>query len=56
MRSRFLGTYSCEVGDVTVRQDEDGRLWLDQTPKGIFAELGAGAGARSNWSGGTRRA
>jgi hypothetical protein len=37
---RFLGTYSCEVVDVTVRQDEDGRVWLDQTPKGIFAELG----------------
>ncbi|MDX6260789.1 MAG: hypothetical protein QOH84_2477 [Kribbellaceae bacterium] len=37
---RFLGTYSCEVADVTVRQDEDGRIWLDQTPKGIFAELG----------------
>jgi CubicO group peptidase (beta-lactamase class C family) len=37
---RFLGTYSCEVADVTVRQDDDGRIWLDQTPKGIFAELG----------------
>jgi CubicO group peptidase (beta-lactamase class C family) len=37
---RFLGDYSCEVVDVTVRQDEDGRVWLDQTPKGIFAELG----------------
>jgi hypothetical protein len=38
--SRFLGTYSCEVADVTVRQDEDGKLWLDQVPKGIFTELG----------------
>ncbi|NEA34806.1 serine hydrolase domain-containing protein [Streptomyces sp. SID13031] len=37
---RFLGTYSCEVADLTIRQDEDGRVWLDQTPKGIFAELG----------------
>jgi hypothetical protein len=37
---RVLGTYSCDVADVTVRQDEDGRVWLDQTPKGIFAELG----------------
>jgi CubicO group peptidase (beta-lactamase class C family) len=37
---RFLGTYSCEVADLTVRQDEDGRVWLDQTPKGIFADLG----------------
>ena len=26
--------------DLTVRQDEDGRVWLDQVPKGIFAELG----------------
>ncbi|MEU4395752.1 serine hydrolase domain-containing protein [Kribbella sp. NPDC023855] len=37
---RILGTYSCEVADLTVRQDDDGRVWLDQTPKGIFAELG----------------
>jgi CubicO group peptidase (beta-lactamase class C family) len=37
---RMLGTYSCEVADFTIRQDEDGKLWLDQTPKGVFAELG----------------
>lgn len=37
---RMVGTYSCEVADFTVRQDEDGKVWLDQTPKGIFAELG----------------
>jgi CubicO group peptidase (beta-lactamase class C family) len=37
---RLLGTYSCEVMDITIRQDGDGKLWLDQTPKGIFAELG----------------
>ncbi|QNE17684.1 beta-lactamase family protein [Kribbella qitaiheensis] len=37
---RMLGTYSCEVADITVRQDDDGRVWLDQTPKGIFADLG----------------
>jgi CubicO group peptidase (beta-lactamase class C family) len=37
---RFLGTYTCEVIDVTIRQDEDGKVWMDQTPKGIFAELG----------------
>ena len=37
---RYLGTYSCEVADLTVSQDEDGRIWLEQTPKGIFAELG----------------
>jgi CubicO group peptidase (beta-lactamase class C family) len=38
--ARFLGTYSCEVADITVRQDEDGKLWLDQVAKGIFTELG----------------
>lgn len=38
--NRILGTYSCDVADLTIRQDEDGRFWLDQTPKGIFAELG----------------
>ncbi|WP_020392855.1 serine hydrolase domain-containing protein [Kribbella catacumbae] len=38
--NRVLGTYSCDVADLTVRQDEDGKFWLDQTPKGIFAELG----------------
>jgi CubicO group peptidase (beta-lactamase class C family) len=37
---RFLGTYTCDALDLTVRQDDDGRLWLDQVPKGIFAELG----------------
>jgi hypothetical protein len=37
---RFLGTYTCEVADITIRQDDDGRLWLDQVPKGIFSELG----------------
>ncbi|MEU4195813.1 serine hydrolase domain-containing protein [Kribbella sp. NPDC026611] len=37
---RMLGTYSCEVMDVTVRRDHDGKLWLDQTMKGILAELG----------------
>ena len=24
-----------------VSQDEDGRVWLDETPKGILAEIGA---------------
>lgn len=38
--SRFLGTYSSSVADSTVRQDDDGRIWLEQTMKGIFAELG----------------
>ncbi len=38
--NRVLGTYSCDVADLTIRQDENGRFWLDQTPKGVFAELG----------------
>ena len=38
--SRFLGTYSSSVADSTVRQDDEGRFWLEQTMKGIFAELG----------------
>ncbi|MFJ8818680.1 serine hydrolase domain-containing protein [Amycolatopsis thermoflava] len=37
---RYLGTYSSEVADLTVTQDDDGRLWLDQRPKGLLAELG----------------
>lgn len=38
--SRFLGTYSSAVADSTVHQDDDGRIWLRQTLKGILAELG----------------
>ena len=37
---RILGTYSSSVSDSVVRQDEDGRIWLERTMKGIFAELG----------------
>jgi CubicO group peptidase (beta-lactamase class C family) len=38
--SRYVGTYSMAVLDMTVSQDEDGRIWLDQVPKGIIAEMG----------------
>ena len=38
--SRYLGTYLSEVGELTVSQDGDGRLWLDQVPKGVLAEIG----------------
>ena len=38
--TRFLGTYSCDVVDVEVAQDGDGRIWMTETPKGIFVELG----------------
>ena len=39
--SRYVGTYSCDVTDYVVSQDEAGRVWLDETPKGILAEIGA---------------
>src|SRR4029079_953420 len=38
--SRYVGTYSAEVADLVVSQDEDGRIWLEQTPKGSSEELG----------------
>jgi CubicO group peptidase (beta-lactamase class C family) len=37
---RILGTYSSSVSDSMVRIDDDGRIWLERTMKGIFAELG----------------
>ncbi|HEU5474731.1 MAG TPA: serine hydrolase domain-containing protein [Actinophytocola sp.] len=37
---RYVGTYSAEVFDLTVSQDDDGRIWVEQVPKGVFAELG----------------
>jgi hypothetical protein len=36
----YVGTYSCEVADLTVTQDADDRVWLDETPKGIAIEFG----------------
>jgi CubicO group peptidase (beta-lactamase class C family) len=38
--TRFVGTYSAEVADLTVSQDADGRIWIEQVPKGMFEELG----------------
>lgn len=38
--SRFVGTYASQVADLVVTQDEDGRVWLEQVPKGLFEELG----------------
>lgn len=38
--TRYVGTYSCDVADIIVSQDDEGRVWLDQTPKGAIAELG----------------
>jgi hypothetical protein len=37
---RYLGTYSCDVADVTVSQDDEGRVWMDEVPKGIAIEFG----------------
>jgi CubicO group peptidase (beta-lactamase class C family) len=36
---RYVGTYTCAAADVTISQDDDGRIWLDETPKGMFEEL-----------------
>jgi hypothetical protein len=38
--SRYVGTYSAEVADLVVTQDDDGRIWLDMTPKGVAKEIG----------------
>ncbi len=37
---RYLGAYSCEVGDITVTQEADGRVWVTETPKGVSLEVG----------------
>ncbi|RSN33296.1 serine hydrolase [Amycolatopsis sp. WAC 01416] len=37
---RFIGTYSAQVFDLTVSQDDDRRIWLEQVPKGVLAEMG----------------
>ena len=38
--SRYVGTYSSEVADMVVTQDEDGRIWIEQVPRGVFEEMG----------------
>lgn len=38
--TRYLGTYSAEVFDLVVSQDDEGRIWLDMTPKGVALEMG----------------
>ena len=42
--SRYVGEYSSMVADTVVTADEEGRLWMERTPKGIFAEIGAPSG------------
>ncbi|KAA9151029.1 beta-lactamase family protein [Microbacterium lushaniae] len=36
----LVGFYSNSTFDMTVSVDDDGRIWLDSTPKGIAAEMG----------------
>lgn len=38
--SRYVGTYSAEVFDLNVSQDDDGRIWIETVPKGLFEEIG----------------
>lgn len=38
--SRYVGTYSAQAVDVVVSQDEEGRVWAEQIPKGMFADMG----------------
>ncbi|MFG1922993.1 serine hydrolase domain-containing protein [Cryptosporangium sp. NPDC048952] len=40
---RFVGTYSAKVFDLTVSQDADQRIWIEQVPKGFFEEIGGRA-------------
>ncbi|KAA2261445.1 beta-lactamase family protein [Solihabitans fulvus] len=40
---RYVGEYSSSVADIVVSQDDDGRLWLDRTPKGVLLAAGAPA-------------
>jgi CubicO group peptidase (beta-lactamase class C family) len=40
---RYVGTYSAQVFDLTVSQDDERRIWIEQIPKGLFVELGGKA-------------
>jgi len=37
--SKYVGTYANSVGKSEVTQDEDGRIWMTDTPLGALAEL-----------------
>lgn len=41
--SQYVGTYSAQVFDLTVSQDDDGRIWIEQLPKGFLEEIGGRA-------------
>ena len=36
----LVGRYADTIYDLVVSQDDDGRIWLDRTPKDILAEIG----------------
>lgn len=36
----LVGSFSNQTSDLVVSVGEDGRIWLDSTPKGILAEMG----------------
>ncbi|MGX1701158.1 serine hydrolase domain-containing protein [Microbacterium sp. NPDC055357] len=36
----FVGAFSNSTFDMSVSVDDDGRLWMDTTPKGLAAEMG----------------
>jgi CubicO group peptidase (beta-lactamase class C family) len=38
--TRYVGTYSADVFDLIVSQDDDGRIWIDTVLKGMFADMG----------------
>jgi CubicO group peptidase (beta-lactamase class C family) len=38
--ARYVGTYSADVMDLIVSQDDDGRIWIDTVLKGMFADMG----------------
>ena len=40
---RYVGTYSAQVFDLTVSQDDDRRIWIEQVPKGALIEMGGKA-------------
>ncbi len=37
--ARYLGTYANSVGKAEITQDDDGRIWMTETPLGKLAEL-----------------
>ncbi|WP_033288808.1 serine hydrolase domain-containing protein [Amycolatopsis jejuensis] len=39
---RYLGTYASTAADLVVSQDDEGKVWLEQRPKGTAAEMGSG--------------